>query len=48
VQRGISLSIAIVHIAGIAKGFGWENDLSLPLRYRHYQSSSKEQQVMIL
>ena len=33
--------IVIAHTAGIAKGFGWGNDLSPHLRHWHYQSLKK-------
>ena len=44
----IFLCIVIAHTAGIAKGFGWENDLSPPPRYRCCQSSRKQLWRMIL
>jgi len=40
--------IVIVHTAGIARGFGWENVLSPLLRYRCCQSSRTELQVTTL
>ena len=43
----IFLCIVIVHTAGIAKGFGWENDLFPLHRYRYCLSSRKELRMMI-
>jgi hypothetical protein len=44
----IFLSIVIVHTAGTAKEFGWENDVSPPPRHRHYPNSGKVIRAMKL